>query len=39
LFARWSKEEAAGMHDDEPSWGEAKKALNEGRPEGGEPFL
>lgn len=39
MFARWSKEEAAGMHDDsEPSWEEAKKALNEGRPADGKPF-
>jgi hypothetical protein len=38
LFARWAKEEAEGLYDDEPSWEEVMKALNEGRPDDGKPF-
>lgn len=38
LFARWAKEEAEGMYDDEPSWEEVMRALNEDRPEDGKPF-
>lgn len=38
LFARWAKEEAEGLYDDEPSWEDVKKALNEGRPDDGKPF-
>ena len=38
LFARWAKEEAEGIYDDEPSWEEVAKALNEGRPAEGKPF-
>jgi hypothetical protein len=38
LFGRWAKEEAEGLYDDEPSWEEVEKALNEGRPDDGKPF-
>lgn len=38
LFARWAQEEAEGLYDDEPSWEEVMKALNEGRPHDGKPF-
>lgn len=31
LFARWAKEEAEGMYDDEPSWEEVRNALDEER--------
>lgn len=38
LFARWAKEEAEGLYDDEPSWEEVMKALNEDRPNASKPF-
>lgn len=38
LFARWEREEAARGYEDEPSWEEVKRALNEGRPDDGKPF-
>ncbi|MBA2618045.1 MAG: hypothetical protein H0U91_07740 [Rubrobacter sp.] len=38
LFARWAKEEAEGLCNDEPSWEEVAEALNEGRPSGAKPF-
>ncbi len=38
LFARWAKEEAEGLYDDEPSWEEVQRALSEGRPADGKPF-
>ena len=38
LFARWAREEAEHDYDDEPSWEEVKRALNEGRPADGKPF-
>ena len=38
LFARWAREEAEGLYDDEPSWEEVQRALNEGRPADGKPF-
>ncbi len=28
LFARWAKEEAEGLYDDEPSWEEIRGALD-----------
>jgi hypothetical protein len=31
LFARWAKEEAEGLYDDEPSWEEIRDALDEER--------
>jgi len=31
LFARWAKEEAEGLYDDEPSWEEIRNALDEER--------
>jgi hypothetical protein len=37
LFARWAAEEEAG-YEWEVSWEVFKKALNEERPEGGQPF-
>jgi hypothetical protein len=38
MFARRAREEAERGYEDEPSWEEVKKALNEGRPAGGKPF-
>ncbi len=38
LFARWAREEAGRDYQDEPSWEEVKRALNEGRPDDGKPF-
>lgn len=38
LFARWAREEAERGYEDEPSWEEVKRALNEGRPSDGKPF-
>lgn len=38
MLARWEREEAARGHENEPSWDEVKRALNEGRPDGGKPF-
>ncbi len=37
LFARWDTEEEAG-YEGEVSWETFKKALNEERPEDGQPF-
>lgn len=37
LFARWAAEEEAG-YEGEVSWEAFKKALNEERPEDGQPF-
>lgn len=37
LFARWTAEEEAG-YEGEVSWEAFKKALNEERAEGGQPF-
>ncbi len=31
LLARWAKEEAEGLYDDEPSWEEIRNALDEER--------
>lgn len=31
LFARWAREEAEGLYDDEPSWEEIRGALDEER--------
>lgn len=31
LFARWAKEEAEGLYDDESSWEEIRTALDEER--------
>jgi len=38
LFGRWAREEARRDYENEPSWEEVKRALNEGRPEDGKPF-
>lgn len=38
LFERWAQEEAKRGYEDEPSWEEVKRALNEGRPADGKPF-
>lgn len=38
LFGRWAREEAERGYEDEPSWEEVKRALNEGRPADGKPF-
>lgn len=37
LFARWAAEEEAG-YEGEVSWEAFKRALNEERPEDGQPF-
>lgn len=38
LFERWAREATETSYQDEPSWEEVKKALNEGRPADGKPF-
>ncbi len=38
LFETWAREDAEASYEDEPSWEEVKKALNEGRPSDGKPF-
>ncbi len=38
LFTRWAREETERGYEDEPSWEEVKRALNEGRPADGKPF-
>jgi hypothetical protein len=38
LFAQWAREEVERSYEDEPSWEEVKRVLNEGRPTDGKPF-
>lgn len=38
LFEKWAREDTETGYEDEPSWEEVKKALNQGRPTDGKPF-